>query len=95
MNRVLELESNHTLYEQYMAQQQFLVREALKRLGEDIGRLEGVVRCFTIPQNFYQFKDVSLLIRERLTDKYMIEQHKNGKNSGKDGSSNMHNSFSE
>lgn len=42
MNRVLELESNHTLYEQYMAQQQFLVREALKRLGEDIGRLEGV-----------------------------------------------------
>ncbi|XP_006458654.1 hypothetical protein AGABI2DRAFT_176915 [Agaricus bisporus var. bisporus H97] len=39
---VLELESNSTLYEQYMAQWQFLVREAFERLGEDVGRLEGL-----------------------------------------------------
>lgn len=45
MNRLVGLERNHTLYEQYMAQQQLVVRDALKRLGEDIGRLEGLVCC--------------------------------------------------
>jgi len=45
MNRLTSIEKNHTLYEQYMAQQQNIVREALKRIGEDIGRLEGLV-CF-------------------------------------------------
>ncbi|KAF9453179.1 hypothetical protein P691DRAFT_659279 [Macrolepiota fuliginosa MF-IS2] len=44
MNRLVGLERNHTLYEQYMAQQHLVVREALKRLGEDTGRLEGLVR---------------------------------------------------
>jgi len=43
MNRLISIEKNHTLYEQYMAQQQNIVREALKRMGEDIGRLEGLV----------------------------------------------------
>ncbi|XP_006458657.1 hypothetical protein AGABI2DRAFT_190896 [Agaricus bisporus var. bisporus H97] len=39
--RILELESSHPLYEQYVAQQQFLVFEAFKRSGEDIGWLES------------------------------------------------------
>ena len=43
MNRLTSIEKNHTLYEQYMAQQQNIVREALKRMGEDIGRLDGLV----------------------------------------------------
>ncbi|KXN82830.1 hypothetical protein AN958_02104, partial [Leucoagaricus sp. SymC.cos] len=42
MNRLIGLERNQTLYEQYMSQQQLTVREALKRLSEDIGRLEGL-----------------------------------------------------
>lgn len=42
VNRLVGLEQNHTLYGQYMAQQQHLVREALRRMGEDIGRLEGL-----------------------------------------------------
>lgn len=47
MNRLTSVEKNHTLYEQYMAQQQNIVREALKRMGEDIGRLEGLV-CLNV-----------------------------------------------
>ncbi len=46
MNRLIGIELNHTLYKEYMAQQQLVVREALKRLGEDVGRLEGLVRRF-------------------------------------------------
>lgn len=47
MNRLTSIEKNHTLYEQYMAQQQNIVRETLKRMGEDIGRLEGLV-CLNV-----------------------------------------------
>jgi hypothetical protein len=43
MNRLTAIESNHTLYTRYIDQQNSVIREVLKRLGEDVGRLEGIV----------------------------------------------------
>lgn len=43
MNRLTALESNHTLYVRYVEQQTNGVREVLRRLGEEVGRLEGIV----------------------------------------------------
>ncbi|KAF8627443.1 hypothetical protein AX17_006257 [Amanita inopinata Kibby_2008] len=45
MNRLVALETNHTLYARYIEQQNNAVREVLKRLGEDVGRLEGISRA--------------------------------------------------
>ncbi|KAF9464215.1 UNC-like C-terminal-domain-containing protein [Collybia nuda] len=45
MNRLTALEANHTLYTRYLEQQTSGVRDVLKRLGEDIGRLEGIGRA--------------------------------------------------
>jgi hypothetical protein len=43
MNRLTVLESNTTLYTRYVEEQTAGVREVLRRLGEDVGRLEGIV----------------------------------------------------
>ena len=43
MNRLTALEANHTLYVRYVEQQNTAIRDLLKRLGEDVGRLEGIV----------------------------------------------------
>ena len=43
MNRLTALESNHTLYARYVEEQTAGVRETLKKLGEEVGRLEGIV----------------------------------------------------
>ncbi|KAG6850206.1 hypothetical protein H0H93_016385 [Arthromyces matolae] len=45
MNRLTALEANHTLYVRYVEQQTSGVREVLRRMGEDVGRLEGIVRA--------------------------------------------------
>ncbi|TFK27675.1 hypothetical protein FA15DRAFT_701676 [Coprinopsis marcescibilis] len=45
MNKLAALETNYTLYTRYMDQQNGAIRELIKRLGEDIGRLEGVTRA--------------------------------------------------
>lgn len=45
MNRLTALEANHTLYARYVEQQTGAVREMLRRLGEDVGRLEGIGRA--------------------------------------------------
>ncbi|PFH54020.1 hypothetical protein AMATHDRAFT_805 [Amanita thiersii Skay4041] len=45
MNRLTALETNYTLYTRYVEQQNTAVRELLKRLGEDVGRLEGIGRA--------------------------------------------------
>ncbi|KAG6909287.1 hypothetical protein DXG01_001231 [Tephrocybe rancida] len=45
MNRLTALEANHTLYVRYVEQQTSGVREVLRRIGEDVGRLEGFVRA--------------------------------------------------
>jgi hypothetical protein len=43
MNRLTALEANHTLYTRYVEEQTAGVRDVLKRLGEEVGRLEGIV----------------------------------------------------
>jgi hypothetical protein len=43
MNRLTALEANHTLYARYVEEQTVSVRDMLKRLGEEVGRLEGIV----------------------------------------------------
>ncbi|KAG6875838.1 hypothetical protein C0992_002122 [Termitomyces sp. T32_za158] len=45
MNRLTALEANHTLYARYVERQTSGVREVLRRMGEDVGRLEGIVRA--------------------------------------------------
>ncbi|KAL6301968.1 UNC-like C-terminal-domain-containing protein [Sparassis latifolia] len=42
MNRLMMLEANTTLYTRYVEEQTTGVREVLRRLGEDVGRLEGI-----------------------------------------------------
>ncbi|KAK0460009.1 UNC-like C-terminal-domain-containing protein [Desarmillaria tabescens] len=42
MNRLTALEGNHTLYARYVEEQTTGVREMLRRLGEDVGRLDGL-----------------------------------------------------
>ncbi|KAK7025568.1 hypothetical protein VNI00_015921 [Paramarasmius palmivorus] len=45
MNRLTALESNHTLYARYFEEQTISVREMLRKLGEDVGRLEGIEKA--------------------------------------------------
>ncbi|KAI0049442.1 hypothetical protein FA95DRAFT_873195 [Auriscalpium vulgare] len=45
MNRLTALEANTTLYTRYVEEQTAGVREMLRRLGEDVGRLEGMSRA--------------------------------------------------
>jgi hypothetical protein len=47
MNRLGAIETNHTLYAQYIEQQNSAIRDLIKRLNEDMGRLEAVVSNFT------------------------------------------------
>ncbi|KAJ3747670.1 UNC-like C-terminal-domain-containing protein [Lentinula detonsa] len=42
MNRLTALEANHTLYVRYVEEQTNSVREMIRRLGEDVGRLDGI-----------------------------------------------------
>ena len=43
MNRLNTLEANHTLYARYVEEQTAGVREVLRKLNEEVGRLESVV----------------------------------------------------
>jgi hypothetical protein len=45
MNRLSALEANTTLYARYVEEQTSAMREMLRRLSEDIGRLEGITRA--------------------------------------------------
>ena len=51
MNRLTALESNHTLYARYVEEQTAGVRETLKKLGEEVGRLEGIVSLSSVKAN--------------------------------------------
>ena len=51
MNRLTVLEANHTLYVQYVAEQTVGVRDVLRKLGEEVGRLESIVST-TQPLSF-------------------------------------------
>lgn len=43
MNRLAALESNHTLYVRYVEEHTAGVREMLRRISEDLGRVDGLV----------------------------------------------------
>ena len=43
MNRLTALATNTTLYARFVEEHTASVREMLRRLGEDVGRLEGIV----------------------------------------------------
>jgi hypothetical protein len=45
MNRLSALEANTTLYARYVEEQTSAMREMLRRLSEDLGRLEGLGRA--------------------------------------------------
>ncbi|KAH9060156.1 UNC-like C-terminal-domain-containing protein [Lactarius vividus] len=45
MNRLNALEANTTLYARYVEEQTSAMREMLRRLSEDVGRLEGIGRA--------------------------------------------------
>lgn len=44
-NRLTQLEANSTLVMRFVEQQTLSIREALRRLEEDVGRLDGIVRA--------------------------------------------------
>lgn len=50
MNRLMALETNHTLYARYVEDQIGGISEVLKRLGEDVGRLDGIVSLVSLLQ---------------------------------------------
>ncbi|KAF5382602.1 hypothetical protein D9615_002748 [Tricholomella constricta] len=86
MNRLTALEANHTLYARYVEQQTSGVREVLRRLGEDVGRLEGIgkaqsqmyqrtVRDWEKRQQQLQMDYGELLARvEYLSDEIVLEK---------------------
>jgi hypothetical protein len=45
MNRLSALEANTTLYARYVEEQTSAMGEMLRRLSEDVGRLEGIGRA--------------------------------------------------
>lgn len=45
MNRLTSLEANDTLYVRYVEEQTNGVREMIRRLSEDVGRVDGIVSC--------------------------------------------------
>ena len=47
MNRLTALESNSSLYARFVEEHAASVREMLRRLSEDIGRLEGIASVFS------------------------------------------------
>jgi hypothetical protein len=48
MNRLTAVENNQTLYMRYVEQQNGAIRDMIRRLGEDIGRLEGIVSIYCL-----------------------------------------------
>lgn len=75
MNRLNALEANHTLYSRYMEEQTANVREALRRLAEDVGRLEGIV-SFSVM--CYNQADNRIYRRERRL-KHSSEKSRSGR----------------
>ena len=51
MNRLTTLEANHSLYVRYVEEQTAGVREVLRKLNEEVGRLESVVSIPTFQPN--------------------------------------------
>lgn len=60
MNRLTTLEANHTLYARYVEEQTASVREVLRKLNEEVGRLESIVSVPTLAINWHVDRTVAL-----------------------------------
>ncbi|TDL19764.1 hypothetical protein BD410DRAFT_791930 [Rickenella mellea] len=69
MNRLTLLETNSTLYARYVEEQTRSVREALRRLEEDVGRLEGIGKAQA--QFFQRTSQDWLTQRDKLEREYV------------------------
>lgn len=47
MNRLTALEGNHTLYVRYVEEQSGVTKELIRRLSEDVGRMESLFKAQT------------------------------------------------
>ncbi|KAL0064276.1 hypothetical protein AAF712_008720 [Marasmius tenuissimus] len=58
MNRLAAIETNQTLYAQYFSEQTCGVRDMLRKLGEDVGRLEGIekAQAKTFQRNYREWE---------------------------------------
>ncbi|KZT03843.1 uncharacterized protein LAESUDRAFT_761680 [Laetiporus sulphureus 93-53] len=84
MNRLTALEGNTTLYARYVEEQTADMREILRSLGEDVGRLEGIAQAQMYLQSMSEFdrhrRRLELEPREllsrvnRLTDEVVLEK---------------------
>ncbi|TDL23346.1 hypothetical protein BD410DRAFT_179226 [Rickenella mellea] len=69
MNRLTLFETNSTLYARYVEEQTRSVREALRRLEEDVGRLEGIGKAQA--QFFQRTSQDWLAQRDKLEREYV------------------------
>ncbi|PCH40389.1 hypothetical protein WOLCODRAFT_117183 [Wolfiporia cocos MD-104 SS10] len=86
MNRLTALEANTTLYARYVEEQTAGVREILRRLGEDVGRLEGIgnaqsqmyqrsIAEFDRQRRRLEIEHSELLVKvNRLTEEVVLEK---------------------
>ncbi|EMD39615.1 hypothetical protein CERSUDRAFT_150222 [Gelatoporia subvermispora B] len=86
MNRLTALEANTTLYARYVEEQTAGVREVIRRLGEDVGRLEGIGKAqaqmyqrsileFDRQWRRLELEHSELLLKvNRLTDEVILEK---------------------
>ena len=61
MNRLTALETNTTLYARFVEDHTANVRDMLRRLSEDVGRLEGIVSGLVKLSIIYALKTYGLL----------------------------------
>ena len=54
MNRLTALETNSSLYARFVEDHTASVREMIRKLGEEVGRLEGLVSPRTWPRLYIE-----------------------------------------
>lgn len=84
MTRLTLLEANHSLYARYVEEQTAGVRDVLRRLGEDVGRLQSVVSSTRVSLN----NASHTCLRVAYKPKCISAQFTSGKDSGSVWSSN-------
>lgn len=84
MNRLTVLEANHTLHARYVEEQTVGVRGMLKKLGEEVGRLESLVS----ESGYYFALPYLLCLRGKYKGRCINVQFKNGKGNDCDWHSN-------
>jgi hypothetical protein len=91
MTRLTLLEANHSLYSRYVEEQTAGVREVLRRLGEDVGRLQSIVSSTGATLNNVSHASLRVAYKH----KCISAQFTSGKDNGFVWSSNTVNYFRE